>query len=119
MKMIKSVVYLYKKCQRLVFGRFQRTAGSGEPPGSGSKELLGQFTVSGRFLGTGGPGEPARGSLIRFKRFFPAVSRFRRLGRFGTCRERIWFRTRFQAVRFRVTRYVAITKKNYDLGFRV
>ena len=49
MKMIESVVYLYKKSQRLVFGRFQRTAGLGESPGSrsgsgsGSKESLGRF----------------------------------------------------------------------------
>ena len=91
MKMIESVVYLYKKSERLVNGRFQRTAGPGEPPGSkeplgrvnwssfGSKEPLGRVNRSGlvpdagRFFGIGGLGEPARGSLVRFKRFFPAV----------------------------------------------
>ena len=66
MKMIESVEYLYKKSSTTSF-----------LIGSGSKEPLGRVDRSGPV--PDGTGEPARGSLIQFRRFFPAVSRFRLL----------------------------------------
>ena len=106
--MIESVVYLYKKSQWLVFGQFQGTAGLGELPGSGfgSKEPLGWFTVLGRFLGTDGT---ARDSLVQFKRFFPAISRFCGSELVANGSGSGTVSSGLGPVRFRVTRSMAIT----------
>ena len=85
--------------------RFQRTVGPGEPFRSGSRFRGGSMEPLVR-VNRFGPGEPARGSLVRFKRFFPAVLRFRQffpdgftVSRFGTCRERSGSGTGFKRFR--------------------
>ena len=116
MKMIKSVVYLYKKSQWLVNGRLQIIARPGEPPGY--KELLGRvnrFPVPGRFLGTGGPGEPPvvlwSGSSSFFRRFHGfAVRASSKPVANGSGYGTVSIGSK--PVRFRVTRFVAITSDN-------